>query len=653
MIRQPNVMVGNEKLLVTMGKKGELVTFFYPARDWAQHLVDSQACIYAEGKLIWSNNHEWAVKQEYLEEANIVNTELKHPTDIRMSILDFVHPSLPVLIRKYEICSHKKFHGKFFYYSNLRVGDTHEKNSAFCDEKANLLVQYRHSCHLGITSVPRFTQWQVGKSSDRVWWTNAKYDMEDGQLQNNPEDIGKLNNAIGWNLDLEPGEKKTITVFLGAASGRNTLYKRMRFISSIPIEKMLDKTKEHWLKWLSRKKAVQLPELENQPNFRKSLYDMYDRALLCLNLLSDDANGSFVAAPEFDHDFEMCGGYGFCWNRDSAEVVTALLDASYPDYCARFFKWCKRTQLTDGSWFQRYWLDGKEAPSWGNFKSSTQIDETGSTLFAIEKYYHILEGVEKLEFLDDMWVTVLSGAEYLMKRTPSGLHEPCRGLWETYKGIFSYTNASIYGGLKGAAIMAKDYGEPELAERWDERAALIKKTTIEKMWLNDGYFGRGIIDDALDATMDASIIGAFVPFGMLSTEDQKEREMIISMIYKVAEKLKVPVNGYFGIKRFEDDNYIGGNPWVVTTLWLSRAMLTLAVSGHVKAEERTRLMDSGLEYIKWSIRGTTCTGLLPEQVDKHTGKPAWAIPLSWSCALMITNILLLNESINDETTNVG
>jgi oligosaccharide amylase len=649
LIKQPNVIVGNNKLLVTMGKKGELVTFFYPGRDWAQHVVDSQACIYADGKLIWSNNHEWTVKQDYVDETNIVDTELTHPSGIKLKIRDFVHPDLPVLIRKYDICSRQEFHGKLFYYSDLRVGDTHEKNSAFCDEDAGLLVQYRHSCHLGLTSVPRFSQWQVGKASDRIWWTNAKYDMEDGQLQNNPEDIGNLNNAIGWDLYLEAGEKKTISVYLGAASDRTKLYKRMRFISSIPVENLMNKSQEHWVKWLSRKKALQLPKLENEPRFRESLHDMYDRCLLCLNLLSDDSNGSFIAAPEFDHDFEMCGGYGFCWNRDCAEVVIALLDASYPDYCDRFFRWCKQTQLPDGSWFQRYWLDGKEAPSWGNFKSSTQIDETGSTLFAIEKYYQTLEGIEKLEFLDEMWVTVLSAAEYLMKRTPEGLHEPCRGLWETYKGVFSYTNASIYAGLKGAAVMAEDYREPELAQRWSERAFLVKGTTIEKMWIAEGYFGRGIIDDSLDITVDASMIGTFVPFGMLSVEDEQEREMIISMINNVAEKLKIPVNGHFGIKRFEDDHYIGGNPWVVTTLWLSRAMLNLAVSGKVKPQEKTKLVESALEYIKWSIRGTTCTGMLPEQVDKHTGRPAWAIPLSWSCALMISNILLLNDYEHSET----
>jgi len=30
-IKQPNVILGNDDLLVTMGKKGEIIGFFYPA----------------------------------------------------------------------------------------------------------------------------------------------------------------------------------------------------------------------------------------------------------------------------------------------------------------------------------------------------------------------------------------------------------------------------------------------------------------------------------------------------------------------------------------------------------------------------------------------------------------------------------------------
>ena len=50
MIRQPNAILGNNELLVTMGRKGDLLGFFYPRRDHAQHVEESVACIHTEGK---------------------------------------------------------------------------------------------------------------------------------------------------------------------------------------------------------------------------------------------------------------------------------------------------------------------------------------------------------------------------------------------------------------------------------------------------------------------------------------------------------------------------------------------------------------------------------------------------------------------------
>ena len=646
MIRQPNVIFGNSRLLVTMGKKGELFGFFYPRRDHAQHVEDSLACIHTNDKLLWINSHEWHSTQKYIEDSNIVSTELSHRSGIEISILDLVHPTVPILIRKFKIHSKKRLDGKFFYYSNLSVGEMQKKNSCFCDSDEKLLVQYWQDYYIGLKGIPDFEQWQVGKAMDTIWWTNAKYDMEDGKLQNNKEDIGKLNNALGWNLDIEKGGTTEITVIIGAAQKRTRLYKRMRELANQSMDNVFEKTRDNWIMWLAKKNMLDLSTFDEQHVFKQELTSAYNRSLLTLNLLNDPKYGSFVAAPEFDSDFEMCGGYGFCWNRDGVEVVLALLDAGYPEYCDRFFKWCKKTQLSDGSWFQRYWLDGNTAPSWGNFDYSTQIDETGATLHAMDIYYRTLRGLVKGDFLEDIWPLILRGAEYLMKRSKRGVHDLCIDLWETHYGRFSYTNASVYAGLVAAAHIAEEYDESGLADRWLKHAEFVKIKTKEKLWLSEGYFAKGIIDNKLDPTVDASILGIIVPFNMLSPDNPDERPMIYSMINMVEDTLKVGINSHHGIMRYENDNYIEGNPWVVTTLWLSKTMLSLAraIQGEDGSEKQVQqLVDDAIEYIKWSLKGTTSTGLLPEQVDKFNGHPAWAIPLGWSCGLMLDNIRLLDE----------
>ncbi|MEZ5336240.1 MAG: hypothetical protein R2741_13940 [Methanolobus sp.] len=147
-----------------------------------------------------------------------------------------------------------------------------KKNSAFCrllDSK--LLAQYWKNYYVGITSSPAFEEWQIGKAMDTIWWTNAKYDMEDGELQRNNEDIGNSNCVAGWKLNVEDSKPVEITVFIGAASRRPALYRRMRQVQQEPVESMYNDVQEKWIKWLSKKRLLDLPEY---PGFGSSKLDI-------------------------------------------------------------------------------------------------------------------------------------------------------------------------------------------------------------------------------------------------------------------------------------------------------------------------------------------------------------------------------------------
>jgi GH15 family glucan-1,4-alpha-glucosidase len=77
-----------------------------------------------------------------------------------------------------------------------------------------------------------------------------------------------------------------------------------------------------------------------------------------------------------------------------------------------------------------------------------------------------------------------------------------------------------------------------------------------------------------------------------------------------------------GVLRYEDDEYAGGNPWLISTLWLGLA--------ERQAGDEARLRPS-LEY---ALARQTPLGLLPEQVTRD-GEPAWVVPLGWSHAMLI------------------
>jgi len=117
-----------------------------------------------------------------------------------------------------------------------------------------------------------------------------------------------------------------------------------------------------------------------------------------------------------------------------------------------------------------------------------------------------------------------------------------------------------------------------------------------------------------------------VPFDLFPADDER----VAKTAAAVERYLGTSPAG--GIKRYEDDPYIGGNPWIITTLWLARYL--------VKAGR----MEEALRWFRWAVDHRTELDLLPEQVDRNTGKPAWVVPLTWSHAMFVLTVLDLLEA---------
>jgi oligosaccharide amylase len=632
-IKQPNSIIGNQQLLVTLGMKGEIFGMYYPGRDYAQQVTEALFGVHTNGSIHWLNSIDWQSKQYYPNDSGILKTELKHSSGIGVSITDVVPPDYPVLIRHLKI-NNNELEGTFYTYFDFNMGERKEKNSGFYDEAEGMLSQYWQNHYVGITTTPAFNDWQVGKALGAAWWTSARWGVERGELQKNKEDIGNVNIAAGF-----PLTTKEITQYVIFAKNREELYDLKEQIKSIPFASFITKTHEEWENWLLRGKEIDVPGRLNS---------YYYRSLQVLRLLCDEKLGSVVAAPEFDHEYEECGGYGFCWNRDAVEVIRSLHNAGYTGYLPRFIRWCKHTQLKDGSWFQRYWLNGSLAPSWGNFDYSTQIDETASTVYTMAKYGQSLPEGERQQYLDCYWQTINHGSNYLMKRTREGLHDPCTDLWETYHGSFTYTSAAIYAALTEVAKLAQTQSKSASIE-YEARAKRIKQKTIKMLWMPETEcFAKAIINNEIYPVIDASVIGTFTPFNMLDITNSDERKKIIQMLNTIEKRLNCMVNGKKGIKRYENDKYRGGNPWTVTTLWLIKAQLRMAEYYMEKDEKmREQWLNNTRPYFDMVINSTTNTKLLPEQINKHTGNPAWAIPLAWSSALFIEAVQKLSKILHN------
>ena len=100
-------------------------------------------------------------------------------------------------------------------------------------------------------------------------------------------------------------------------------------------------------------------------------------------MLYNEEFGGISAAMEIDEYKTKCGRYGFCWPRDAVFICRAMDVLGMKDEVAKFYNvFCKNTQEKNGMWEQRFYLDGRLAPSWGY-----QIDETASVISGVLDHY--------------------------------------------------------------------------------------------------------------------------------------------------------------------------------------------------------------------------------------------------------------------------
>ena len=216
-------------------------------------------------------------------------------------------------------------------------------------------------------------------------------------------------------------------------------------------------------------------------------------------------------------------------------------------------------------------------------------------------------------------------------------------LWEQTDGQHSYTAAATYGGLAACAAMAARH-EPGLARRYHEGAERVR-TGIESHLSSEQHhrylrsrwvarsdelgepppaiFGRRLrYPNRAVRSVDREDprVDSFPPRTVLAVpRGRSDSPRMRATIAAVEEELQLADGG---ILRHEGDDYAGGNPWIISTLWLGLA--------------RRQVGDEAglLRTLAYALEHQTPLGLLPEQITRD-GDPAWVVPLGWSHAMLI------------------
>ena len=612
-------VLGNNRILATIGKHGELRYLFWPTIDYPQHIRGSLPGIFysfkGENRFDWLTDPAWTNKQQYLLDTNIVRTFFKHQyPDLNITLTDAVLPDSDTLIRQFVIqnASDNEVFLRLFYYNDLALSESPIDDAATYLKDDDAILHYKRNFHFAYTGTLPSSGHQCGVHGEDSDSFNDVYDSKlSGGSLTLYSGLKDVNSCLSWDIpNLHVNETKTLAVIITMAATEKEAMETLEKYKNESQEKQISRTEEFWKKWITNFKT---------DNIDAQLASMTKRSLLTLKLLTSESHGGIIAAPCMDPE------YRFCWPRDATYVAYAFDRCGYHEEAKRFYKWCTKAQEPEGGLYQRYYMEDRlKGPCW-----SSQTDEIATVIWGMGKHFE-LTGDRR--FVQSVWSSVRKGADFLATQVSQAddLVETV-GLWEEKFGNHTYSNAAVYAGLKSAATLAKVIGKDDLGSKWDQNAIKIRESLLNLSW--DAHLNRFIkTASPKNENLDVSLLSLSYPFDVLPANDERMKKTAIALESAFTFK-----SG--GLGRYPFDQYYGGNPWILTTLWLALY--------YEKAGE----LGKADPLIRWAFDHSTELGLLSEQVDKENGAPVSAIPLAWSHAFFILSILDLEKAKNNIKQN--
>ncbi|MBI2647551.1 glycoside hydrolase family 15 protein, partial [Candidatus Woesearchaeota archaeon] len=320
--------------------------------------------------------------------------------------------------------------------------------------------------------------------------------------------------------------------------------------------------------------------------------------------------------------------------------------AGYSELAENFYIFCRNIISPFGCFFHKYNPDGSLGSSWHPWikdnKPQLPIQEDGTALvvYALWDYY---EKTKDKEFIKKLYKPlVIKAADFMVNymNKNTNLPLPSYDLWEERHGIFIFTCSAVYAGLVCASKFADLFNENKKSEIYKKTAEKLKSAIFNYLFDKESNrFLRGINFEngslIKDFTVDSSLYAIF-GFNVLNADDNRVEKTMKA----VKEKLWVKNIG--GLARYENDvyhkiqhKYYIGNPWFVCTEWLGKYYVAKAKT----IEE----LKPALEIIKWLMKNSLSTGIMPEQISPFTGEPLSVSPLTWSHSEFVDLILMYVE----------
>jgi glucoamylase len=608
-------LAGNGRVLLTVNEHGDWNELFYPYPGQFQHLREQRLGIFdvAASRFDWlRRGNGYAVAQVPHGTGHLPDS-VWTGHGITLGVRDHVHPNHDLVARTYRVRADPARAIRLFDYHAFQIAESMYQDTAYVDPSVPSLVHYKRGYFFEFFSDPPYQRAVCGEHTLKGL-RGTYVDAEDGRLEGRAVAHGAADSVMQWDVEARPDQDTELRLFMAVGRSLPAVHQVRDYVRNGGYSRFVRESERFWETWVERR----LPH--PPPGLGTAAQDVYRSSVLLLRHCTG-TNGSVIASPDTRSLVAAGDTYNYCWWRDGGYVSKAMDEAGLYENAARFLEFARACQNPDGSFFHRHFPDGAIGSTW-HPPPFLQIDQTATVVAAV--WHHFKRGADP-DVLLDLWPLVKGAATFLESfRDPvTLLPAPSFDLWEERMGIHAYSTAAVAHALERAARIASEIGKDPT--EWRRAANQIRDAAVHHLWdAERGRFLRSITprDDRLDASLLLAL-----KLGLLPWDDPRAKQTVDG----IETRLWSPVVG--GLARYEGDLYYGNeNPWIVTTLWLAEARLRLG------DRERCRVL------IEWAAARATSTGLLPEQMDRTTGEPKSATPLTWSHSTFVDVVHKYAES---------
>lgn len=637
-----SISLANGQMLVLMDNRAQVRDFYFPYVGLENHMggqFKHRVGVWVDGELRWFDDPSWKIAIHCAGEtlsSNIIaeNDVLK----IKLEFKDTIYNEKNIFLRKIVVTNLGDSERviKLYFNHEFQIYESYRGDTAYFDPIHKCLIHYKGRRVFLINTLTNgesFDQYSTGLFG-AMGKEGTYKDAEDGNLEKNPIQHGKVDSVIGTSMTLNPKEEQTMYYWIAAATSIKSALELDEYVHNKTPEHILQTTKDYWHAWVNQHNY-------DFCNIDDEIKTLFNKSLLLVRSHVDN-NGSILASGDsdmFEHGFDS---YSYMWPRDGALTAMTLIRAGYLTNAKRFFEFCTDVITMDGYLMHKYRPDGSLGSSWhawtrgGKITLPIQEDETALTLVALWEYYQYSKD---LEFIESNYAGFIElAAHFLINYTDekTNLPQPSFDLWEEKYGIHTFTTATVVAALTAAAKFAEILGKTESQTEFLQAAEKIKTAALHYLYTEEDGFVKMINfhngEAVVDKTLDISSVYGMYKFKVLPHDDPR----ILHTIKLVEQKLRCQTE-VGGICRFEGDQYfrsgddIPGNPWFICSLWLAQYYIAIAKT----ADE----LQPAVDWLKWTVKYALPSGVLSEQLNPYDGTGLSATPLTWSHAEFVNTVM--------------